>query len=348
MSRVVILTDLHFGFKRQSAVFHDYFLKFYNDVFFPFLEKNNITTVVDMGDTFDNRKTLDLTTIEWAKTNFYDRLESMNIELHTLVGNHTTYYRNTNRINTPELLLSQYSNIQTYSSPTVIEFDGLSVLMIPWINSENEKETLDLIDTTKAKVAMGHLELNGFYVNRGTSMEDGRDADIFSKFKKVFTGHYHTRSDNGTVFYIGNPYEMFFNDSGDSRGFVVFDTETLKHAYVNNPYSLFDYVYYEDTAIESFNFEKYSGKIIKVIVRTKSDNVLFDQFISNFYSIGVADLKIIENYSQQKEQEFDFQLENEDTFSLIQRFVDESEVDLNKDKLKLILSEIHKEACELV
>jgi len=348
MSRVVILTDLHFGFKRQSAVFHDYFLKFYNDVFFPFLEKNNITTVVDMGDTFDNRKTLDLTTIDWAKTNFYDRLESMNIELHTLVGNHTTYYRNTNRINTPELLLSQYSNIQTYSSPTVIEFDGLSVLMIPWINSENEKETLDLIDTTKAKVAMGHLELNGFYVNRGTAMEDGRDADIFSKFKKVFTGHYHTRSDNGTVFYIGNPYEMFFNDSGDSRGFVVFDTETLKHAYVNNPYSLFDYVYYEDTDIESFDFEKYSGKIIKVIVRTKSDNVLFDQFISNFYSIGVADLKIIENYSQQKEQEFDFQLENEDTFSLIQRFVDESEIDLNKDKLKLILSEIHKEACELV
>jgi hypothetical protein len=348
MSRVVILTDLHFGFKRQSAVFHDYFMKFYNDVFFPFLEKNNITTVVDMGDTFDNRKTLDLTTIEWAKTNFYDRLESMNIELHTLVGNHTTYYRNTNRINTPELLLSQYSNIQTYSSPTVVELDGLSVLMIPWINSENEKETLDLIDTTKAKVAMGHLELNGFYVNRGTAMEDGRDADIFSKFKKVFTGHYHTRSDNGTVFYIGNPYEMFFNDSGDSRGFVVFDTETLKHAYVNNPYSLFDYVYYEDTDIEDFDFEKYAGKIIKVIVRTKSDNVLFDQFISNFYSIGVADLKIIENYSQQKEQEFDFQLENEDTFSLIQRFVDESEIDLNKDKLKLILSEIHKEACELV
>jgi hypothetical protein len=348
MSRVVILTDLHFGFKRQSAVFHDYFLKFYNDVFFPFLEKNNITTVVDMGDTFDNRKTLDLTTIEWAKTNFYDRLESMNIGLHTLVGNHTTYYRNTNRINTPELLLSQYSNIQTYSSPTVVELDGLSVLMIPWINSENEKETLDLIATTKAKVAMGHLELNGFYVNRGTAMEEGRDADIFSKFKKVFTGHYHTRSDNGTVFYIGNPYEMFFNDSGDSRGFVVFDTETLKHAYVNNPYSLFDYVYYEDTDIESFDFEKYAGKIIKVIVRTKSDNVLFDQFISNFYSIGVADLKIIENYSQQKEQEFDFQLENEDTFSLIQRFVDESEIDLNKDKLKLILSEIHKEACELV
>jgi DNA repair exonuclease SbcCD nuclease subunit len=179
-------------------------------------------------------------------------------------------------------------------------------------------------------------------------MEDGRDPDIFSRFKKVFTGHYHTRSDNGTVYYIGNPYEMFFNDAGDQRGFVVFDTETLKHAYVNNPYSLFDYVYYEDTDIEDFDFDYYAGKIIKVIVRKKSDNVLFDQFITSFYSVGVADLKIIENYSQEVEQEFDVSLENEDTFTLIQRFVEESEIDLNKEKLKFILSEIHKEACELV
>ena len=345
--KVCVISDQHFGFKRQSSVFHDYFLKFYNDVFFPFIEKNNITTIVDMGDTFDNRKTLDLTTIEWAKRNYYDRLQQLGCTIHTIVGNHTSYYRNTNRINTPELLLDQYSNIHTYSSPTHIQLDKLQVLLIPWINNENEEETLNLIKTTKAKVAMGHLELNGFYVNKGTAMEDGRDADVFSKFKKVFTGHFHIRSDNGTVFYIGNPYEMFFNDAGDRRGFVVFDTDTLKHAYVNNPYSLFDYVYYEDTDISDFDFDSYTGKIIKVIVRKKSSNEMFDAFINQFYSVGVADLKIIENYSPQAEQEFDVSLESEDTFSLIQRFVEESEVDLNKEKLKLILSDIHKEACEL-
>jgi hypothetical protein len=317
-------------------------------VFFPFIEKNKITTIVDMGDTFDNRKTLDLTTIEWAKRNYYDKLEALNCSVHTIVGNHTSYYRNTNRINTPELLLNQYSNIHTYSSPTIVNLGDLPVLFIPWINQENETESLKAIQTADVQVAMGHLELNGFYVNRGATMEEGRDPDIFSRFKKVFTGHYHTRSDNGTVFYIGNPYEMFFNDAGDRRGFVVFDTETLKHAYVNNPYSLFSYIYYEDTNIDSFDFESYAGKIIKVIVRKKTDNVEFDQFINNFYSVGVSDLKIIENYSHQQEQEFDVSLENEDTYSLIQRFVDESENDLNKERLKLILSEIHKEACELV
>ena len=142
---------------------------------------------------------------------------------------------------------------------------------------------------------------------------------------------------------------MFFNDSKDPRGFVVFDTETLKHSYVNNPYSLFDYVYYEDTDINSFDFDSYSGKIIKVIIRKKTDNVAFDEFIESFYRSNVADLKIIENYTTiQNEDDVDLDLENEDTFSLIQKFVEESEVNLNKDKLKLILAEIHKEACELI
>jgi len=303
MSKVAILTDQHFGFKRQSTIFHDYFLKFYNDVFFPFLEENNISTVIDLGDTFDSRKTLDLTTIDWAKRNYYDRLEALNCQVHTIVGNHTTYYRNTNRINTPELLLNQYPNIQTYSGATEIQLNDLSVLLIPWINQENEKDTLKLIENTKATVAMGHLELNGFYVNRGTQMEGGKDPDVFSKFKKVFTGHFHTRSDNGTIYYIGNPYEMFFSDVGDPRGFIIFDTDTLKHSYVNNPNHLFD----------------------------------------------VSDLKIIENYSVSEDsEEFDADLESEDTFSLIQRFVEESDVNLNKDKLKLVLSELHKEACELI
>lgn len=347
--RVAILTDLHFGFKRQSTVFHEYFLKFYDNVFFPFLEEHNITTILDLGDTFDSRKTLDLATIEWAKKNFYDRLQSMNITVHTVVGNHTSYYRNTNRINTPELLLDQYQNVHTYSEPTIIDLDNLPVLLIPWINQENEAQTLKMIQESKTKIAMGHLELNGFYVNRGATMEDGKDPDIFSKYKKVFTGHFHTRSDNGTVFYIGNPYEMFFNDAGDTRGFIVFDTKTLKHAYVNNPYKMFDFVYYEDTDIDTFDFDYYSGKIIKVIVRKKTVNEAFDQFINRFYTAGVADLKIIENYSApEAEQEFDVSLENEDTFSLIQRFVEESEIDLNKEKLKLILSEIHKEACEII
>ena len=49
--KVAIITDQHFGCRKNSKLFHDYFLKFYNDIFFPYLEENNITTIIDMGDT---------------------------------------------------------------------------------------------------------------------------------------------------------------------------------------------------------------------------------------------------------------------------------------------------------
>ena len=90
--KVAIITDQHFGARKNSKLFHDYFLKFYNDIFFPYLEKEGITTIVDMGDTFDSRKGIDFSALSWAKNNYYDRLRDMGVTVHTIVGNHTAYY----------------------------------------------------------------------------------------------------------------------------------------------------------------------------------------------------------------------------------------------------------------
>ena len=62
---------------------------------------------------------------------------------------------------------------------------------------------------------MGHLELNGFVATAGHVMDHGMDMDPFKKFKKVYSGHYHTRSNVGNIYYLGNPYEMFWNDCQD-------------------------------------------------------------------------------------------------------------------------------------
>ena len=103
--KVAIITDQHFGFKKGSKLYHDYFLKFYDEVFFPTIEKLGITTVLDLGDTFDNRKGVDLYSLDWAKTSYFDRLADLDIDLISIVGNHTAYYKNTNEINTNNLLL---------------------------------------------------------------------------------------------------------------------------------------------------------------------------------------------------------------------------------------------------
>ena len=283
--KVAIITDTHYGARKGSKHLHDYFELFYKNVFFPSLEEHKIDTVVHMGDIFDSRKAIDLQSLEWAKRVVFEPLKKYKV--HLAIGNHDCYYKNTNNVNSPQLLLKSYPNISTYSEPVEIKLDKLKVLFLPWINSENFNETKELIESTKAKIAMGHLELNGFRATRGHLMETGMDIDIFNKFEKVFSGHFHTRSNDGKIYYLGNPYEMFWNDVNDTRGFHFFDTKTCIHTPVNNPYQLFHNVYYEDTAYQLFDATPYKSKIVKVIVRKKSNPKEFERFIDKLYSAGV-------------------------------------------------------------
>jgi len=345
--KVAIITDQHFGARKNSKLFHDYFLKFYNNVFFPTLEEQGITTVVDMGDTFDSRKGIDFSALSWAKNNYYDRLQEMGVKVHTIVGNHTAYYKNTNQVNAVDLLLREYDNVTVYSEPTEVMLGKLPVLFIPWINQENEDKTFKLIEKTTCKCAMGHLELQGFRVNRQLVMDHGLESKLFEKFDRVYSGHYHTRSNNGTVFYLGNPYEMFWTDVKDDRGFHIFDTETLEHTPVNNPFRLFYNIYYEDTDYQLFDTREYENKIVKIIVRKKTDITKFEKFVDKLYSANVADLKIVENFQIQESEEFEAE-ESEDTISILDRYIEESETDLEKSIIQKIIKEIYQEACEMV
>ena len=345
--KIAIITDQHFGARKNSKLFHDYFLKFYEDIFFPTLIKEGITTIVDMGDTFDSRKGVDFVSLEWAKNNYFDRLQELGIVVHTIIGNHTAYYKNTNDLNSVNLLLREYENVKVYSETEEVRIDKTKFLFVPWINSENQERTVDIIENSDSPCVMGHLELNGFMATRGHFMEHGMDSSIFDKFDRVFTGHYHMRSNQGNVFYLGNPYEMYWNDVNDrNRGFHLFDTDTLEHIPVNNPYQLFHNLYYEDTPHQMLDITKYDQKIVKVIVRKKSDPKQFEKYIDKLYSSNLAELKIVENFDFTEGEEFEAE-ESEDTISLLNRYIQESEVDLDKFTITNILQDVYKEACEV-
>ena len=345
--KVAIITDQHFGARKNSKLFHDYFLKFYNEVFFPRLEEEGVTTVVDMGDTFDSRKGIDFSALSWAKNNYYDRLRDMGVTVHTIVGNHTAYYKNTNEVNAVDLLLREYDNVKVYSKCEEVLLDKLKVLFIPWINAENYQSTVESVKVSTSVCAMGHLELNGFRAHRGHIMEEGLACDLFEKFDKVFSGHFHTRSDDGRIYYLGNPYEMFWNDANDKRGFTIFDTDTLKWEYVNNPNRMFYNIYYEDTNYQTFDTREYENKIVKVIVRKKSDLKKFEKFIDKLYASGVFELKVVENFQFQESEEFEA-FESEDTLSILNRYIEESEINLEKSTIQRIVQEVYQEACEMI
>ena len=346
--KIAIITDQHFGARKNSKLFHDYFLKFYNDIFFPTLEREGITTVIDMGDTFDIRKSIDFSALQWAKDNYFDKLESMGITLHSIVGNHTAYYKNTNDVNAVDLLLREYDNITTYSETTSIEVGGCNILLVPWINKENEDKSFRAINMSQASICMGHLELNGFRATPGHMMEHGMEWSIFKKFDKTYSGHYHCRSNQENIYYLGNPYEMFWNDVNDeNRGFHIFDTETLEHTPVNNPYRLHKIIFYNDQDYQLFDARELENKIVKVVVRNKSNSKQFEKFIDKLYNANVAELKVVENFGLQEAEEFEA-FESEDTLSILNRYVEESEVKLDKSIIQKMIHDVYREACELV
>lgn len=343
--RICLITDTHWAARKSSKHLHDYFELFYKNVFFPTLEEQEIETVIHMGDAFDSRKSIDFWGLDWTRRVVLDPLSKYNV--HMVVGNHDIFFRNSNKINSPQLLLKDYTNIQTYSSPTEIKVDNLNVLLLPWICTENEEESLKAIKNTKCKVAMGHLELNGFEAYRGHTMDDGMNSAVFDGFLKVFSGHYHTRSNNGKIFYLGNPYEMYWNDVNDTRGFHIFDTETLEHIPVNNPYRMYYVIHYEDTNYQTFDTREYKNKIVKVIVRKKTNTKMFDKFIDKLYNSNVAELKIVENFQDCENEDFEA-FESEDTLAILNRYIDESEITFDKSIIQRMMQEIYREACELV
>ena len=71
-----------------------------------------------------------------------------------------------------------------YSKTTTVNFDGLDILMIPWICDENVEHSKEQIANSKAQIAMGHLEIRGFEMHNGAYNNQGLDKSIFKRFER--------------------------------------------------------------------------------------------------------------------------------------------------------------------
>lgn len=348
--KVALITDTHYGFKKGNQDYHDYFLKFYNDIFFPTLQKHKIKHVIHLGDVFDVRRNIDFWSLNWAKEKIFDTLESMGVTCDLMVGNHDAFYKNTLEINSLECLLQEYSNLRVYTEPSEVTIDGRKLVYLPWICDQNEKQTVDLLNTTDAQVVLGHLEMEGFKTNPTYVCNHGRQTSEFSKFELVMSGHFHTKSRKGNFQYLGNTYQMYWNDYADQRGFHIFDTDTLKLSYVKNPYEMFHKIFYDDTKNEYYDldFDKYKDTVVKLVVENKTDYTGFD-YLVNALQDAVLDLKIIEDFSADAEDDDgDIELEHEDTLTILEKYVDELNTNLDSGRLKEIMKSLYVEALEVV
>jgi DNA repair exonuclease SbcCD nuclease subunit len=344
--KVAIITDQHFGARNDSIAFLDFFQKFYDDTFFPALDAAGINTVLILGDTFDRRKYVNFYALDRAKKMFFNELEERGIRVHMLAGNHDTYYKNTNDVNSPDLLLREYNNIDVIDSPETIVIDGTSICMMPWICPENYQASLDEMKNTKAEICMGHFEIAGFAMHRGMESHDGLSKEIFDKFDMVFSGHYHHRSDDGHIYYLGNPYELTWQDFKDTRGFHLFDLERRELEFISNPNTMFERVEYDDRDQDPIDLDTVdlTGKYVKLVVVNKTDFYKFDKFIQKLYNKGCYEIKIIEDFSEFEDGEIGEEINLEDTVSVLSNYVDSIETDVDKEQIKTFMRTLYTEA----
>jgi len=347
--RVAIITDQHFGARNDSTAFLDFYEKFYNDTFFSTLDSNNIESVLILGDTFDRRKYVNFYSLDRAKKMFFDKLEERGIKVFMIAGNHDTYFKNTNEVNSPELLLAEYTNIHLINKAQDIIVHDTPICFVPWICPDNYDESIETINASKAEICMGHFEIAGFAMYRGMESHEGLSKDLFKRFDMVFSGHYHHRSDDGHIYYLGNPYELTWQDYNDPRGFHLFDLQTRQLEFIRNPNTMFERVEYDDSLIDPSvaDYTHLSNKYVKIVVVNKNDFYKFDKFITKVYNVNPYEVKIIEDFSEFSEGEIDSDINLEDTLDVLSNYIDSVETDLDKDRVKTFMKSLYTEAINL-
>lgn len=348
--KIALVTDTHFGARNDNQNVNDYFYKFYDNIFFPELEKRGIKTCVHLGDVVDRRKFISFKIANDFRNRFINRFAELGIDLHIIIGNHDTYYKNTNEVNSMEELVGR-DRCNIYTGPEVVEFDGVPIQFIPWINANNYEESMSALSKSPAQIAMGHLEVNGFEMHKGHVADGAYDRELFRRFDIVMSGHFHHKSDDGQIYYLGTPYEIYWSDYEDPRGFHIFDTETRELERIVNPYHLFEKVYYDDTTTNytDYDMSKFKDMYVKVIVVNKKDLYQFDKFVDKLLQADAHEVKIVEDFSElDAENVSDDIVENtEDTMTLLEKYIDELDVTLSKDRLKNTMRSLYTEAQDL-
>tara|TARA_R110000851_G_scaffold257469_4_gene409964 strand:- start:1731 stop:2750 length:1020 start_codon:yes stop_codon:yes gene_type:complete len=317
--KLLILGDLHFGQAKSEKWTEDNQKLLMDDVL-DYCKLNAITRIIQPGDFFDNRKALKHTTLNFVREDIVDKFNDLGIQWDVVVGNHDMFYKTTVQPNACDEVLGHYKTFTIHNKPTTIDVDGLKIDMIPWICEDNQEEVMSFIAESTSTVCFGHFELSGFKYNQSIP-SNGGSSNFLEGYRKVISGHFHTRSDNGTVFYIGTPFQLDFNDADDPRGFTVFDTDTLNMEFVDSGYRHYTKVKYSEVKDKDIDF---TNMRVRLYTDCEDDN--FKLFASEIAEIADR-LDIVYNTDvaidwADGEEEIDL----EDTRSLVLNTIDGLEI----------------------
>lgn len=345
--KLAIFGDTHFGVSKSSDIYHNYFKKSF-DFYFGVCEDRGVSAIIQTGDLYDHRREVHFNTILKAREYFIGHLLQSNYRVGVIAGNHDCMYKNTNRINSLRSLHEKDFSIID-QIPQTVTLCGFVIDLFPWINESNIEASLNLASKSDSEYCVGHFEFANFPLYPGNIADHGMDHKLFKRYKKVFSGHYHTRSMGDNVYYVGTPYELTWGDYNDPKGIVILDTETGDIEFVQNPYTLFTRLTYEEGSAIDENLIR--DHYVKIIVGDKPNQKKFDAWLDKIRSYGPHDVKVIESSIAEAVASAVSQNTKVDmisTQSVIQSVVEHMDTRLDKGLLMKKITEVYAEAEQLI
>lgn len=339
--KIAILGDLHFGKHKDSLYLLNQQQKFFENIFFPALEKEKINVIIQLGDVFDKRKQINFYTLFRAKQMFFDELVKRNIKMYTLVGNHDTFFRYDTSLNSIEELLYGYSCVIPIEKPTYLkEFD---IDLIPWITRNNEADILTYIENSFATHCFAHLEITHAMISPGVYSTHGISHEIFSKYTQVFSGHYHMQSRYHNIHYLGTPYQLTFMDVNESKGFFIWNTQARNTlTFVENPNKM--YIKKVIHSENDFSYDDFKDKYVKLILAEAMTNAQLEKICAKISESSPIDI-IIQDFIRNDEfTENEGSTEIKSSLELILDFVDENAQEFEVLEVKKIIYELYQDA----
>ena len=349
--KIALLNDTHCGVRGDMIEMSNYQGRFYNEVFFPYLEENGINHIIHLGDYFDRRKYINFASMKANIKHFIEPMNEKGITMDLILGNHDTYYKNTNEVNSPELLLYNQENVNVIQECEVKEYDGFNIALVPWINPGNYAGAVDFLMSANASWCMGHFEFEGALMMPGMTCQHGLDHSYVKRFEKVLSGHFHQKSEFANIKYLGSQMQFTWSDYGDNKYFHIFDTETREMEPIHNPLTMFEKVFYDDTketfeTISNKDYTKYSGKFCKVIVVNKENPYWFDSMVDKLHAANPLHVVVVDDHKHMDLMD-DEDIEGvEDTLTILEKYVDGLEIQGQKKPLLELMTSLYNEALE--
>jgi len=345
-TEVGIFSDPHYGVHRNSETWHKIALdhaKWAAEQF----KLRGIQDIIIPGDIFHDRNDIAVNTLH-VVTDVFDILRDFNIII--TVGNHDAYYRDNSSVNSVSILRG-WSNITVVDTLVVEPLQGKKIAFCPWGQDINEVPKCDLI--------VGHFEINSFKMNSFKICTNGlKSSDLTDRAFLTITGHFHHREErkyeNGTILYVGIPYQEDWGDFGTTKGLYILDLSDLTYKFIENNISprymklryteLTTGVYTPDTLKKAI-----AGNIVKFYVDKVVDPFALETIVRKLVSVKPVEFTIEHDVSEQSKVNIEEAANKEFNISVeksIDEFVELMDVK-NKLSVKTYVSDLYTRACKM-